>query len=193
MKGGLLLVLILAFSFCLYTQEGGQDMSPEEEAWMSYMQPGAEHAMLAKMVGEWKVETKMWMDPMGEPEFSEGKSVNEMILGGRYLLQTHSGAITMGMPMEGVGIDAYDNVKKKYISLWMDNFGTGVAYAEGEWDEEAGGIVCWGTMTDPMTGSDLEYKMVITHHDEDHSQMDMYMVMGDEEIKSMEMHYKRVK
>ena len=132
MKRLLGVVFCLIFAVQISAQDMG-DMSAEENAWMSFMQPGEMHEMLARQAGEWNIEAKMWMDPSAPPEITRGKAVSEMILGGRYLKTTQTGT-SMGMLMEGMGIDAYDNVKKKFISIWIDNFGTGIAYAEGEYD-----------------------------------------------------------
>jgi len=39
----------------------------------------------------------------------------------------------MGMPFEGMGLDGYDNASKEYISIWIDNMGTGIMYMKGKW------------------------------------------------------------
>ena len=48
-------------------------------------------------------------------------------------------------------------------------------------------------MTDPVSGVDSKYKIVTTFIDDDTSLMEMYMVMDDSEIKTMEMKSARVK
>lgn len=59
----------------------------------------------------------------------------KMILGGRFLQQEVNGEM-MGMPMNGIGITGYDNLKKKYVGFWIDNMGTGMYTMEGEMDKE---------------------------------------------------------
>jgi len=182
--------LILFFlSFQINAQEG-MPSGDEMKAWMEYMTPGEMHKMLANDVGEWHTKIKMWMAPGTEPMISEGTSVNEMILGGRYLKSTHN-AITMGMPMEGISITAFDNAKKEFISIWMDNMGTGIMIASGPYDEATNTITLLGTMVDPMTGKDIPVKEVIKPIDENNQVFEMYMEHEGKEFKTMEIEYKR--
>ena len=37
----------------------------------------------------------------------------------------------MGQPFSGVGIDGYDNLRKKYVTTWIDTMGTGIFSMEG--------------------------------------------------------------
>jgi hypothetical protein len=101
----------LLFSTRIFSQDNEQ-MDPQTKAWMEYMTPGDMHKMLAGSNGSWKTKIHMWMAPGTEPMVSEGTSVNEMILGGRYQRSTHSGDF-MGMPMEGMNILGFDNATKE--------------------------------------------------------------------------------
>ena len=186
-------LLSLLVGFFFVSQISAQDMGDNsQDAWMSFMQPGEMHQLLAKQVGEWNVELKMWMDPSAPPEVSSGTVECEMILGGRYLKTTEKGT-AMGMPMEGMGIDGYDNVKKKFVSIWIDNFGTGIATMEGDYDPETKTLTSTGTMTDPASGADSEFKMVVTYVDDDTTLSEMFTIMGDQEVKMMEMKSTRIK
>jgi hypothetical protein len=67
----------------------------------------------------------------GAPEsVSAGTSVNRLVLGGRFLEQIYKGT-SMGMPFEGIGFTGYDNVRQKYVGMWMDTFGTGIMTSTG--------------------------------------------------------------
>lgn len=184
-----LFISLFFFSFQINAQEG-MPSGDEMKAWMEYMSPGEMHKMLANDVGEWHTKIKMWMAPGTEPMISEGTSVNEMILGGRYLKSTHN-AITMGMPMEGISITAFDNAKKEFISIWMDNMGTGIMVASGPYDQATNTITLVGTMVDPMTGKDMPVKEVIKPIDENNQIFEMYMEHEGKEFKTMEIEYKR--
>ena len=70
------------------------------------------------------------MAPGAPPDVSEGSSENRWVLGGRYLQQIYKGS-SMGMPFEGIGYTAYDNVQEQYLGFWMDSFGTGLMTTEG--------------------------------------------------------------
>ena len=38
------------------------------------------------------------------------------------------------MPFEGMGIVGYDNLLKKFVSVWIDNMGTGLMPGTGTYD-----------------------------------------------------------
>ena len=141
---------------------------------MELIQPSAVHHQMAGMVGTWKTTMKMWEGP-GEPATSEGTVTCEMILGGLYLVSRHT-AEWMGMPFEGMGLDAYDNAQKEFISLWIDNFGTGVMQLKGHATQDNLGIDYVGTMFDPMTMSELKIRQEVRHQGPDQYTFTMYRV-----------------
>jgi len=171
---------LFSFSFLL-----AQDQDEMMKKWMDYMTPGAMHEMMAKTVGEWTFVSKYWMDPSAPPTVSNGKSVNEMILGGRYLKSMNYSDV-MGMPMEGLNILAYDKATNEFFSFWIDNMGTGMTMARGKYDEKTKLCSMKGTMVDPMTGKEMEYRQTMKFIDDDNQQMEMYMISDGKEIKSME-------
>lgn len=160
--------------------------------WEAYMTPGQMHEMLAKQSGDWVFESKMWMDPNAEPEIYKGTATISMILGGRYQEMKTFGEM-MGMQMEGRSITAYDNGKKEFISTWIDNFGTGLMLTTGKYDEATNSVVMTGKMYEPMSGTDMNVKTVGKFIDENKSTFEMYMIMGDQEFKTMELTYTRKK
>jgi len=113
-----------------------------------------------------------------------------MLLGGRYQQMTVTGKM-MGMDFNGIGINGFDNAKKVYVSSWIDNFGTGLMFMEGQFDEASKKIIFKGTMVDPMTGKDTEYKETIKAIDENNMEMEMFTVVGGKDIKNMEIKYSR--
>jgi len=184
-KFSLIAVLgITLFSFSSYAQEMNQDMTPEMKAWMEYMTPGEMHKLLAKNVGTWESTITMWMAPNTPPTTNVGSSVNEMILGGRYLQSKHSGNFS-GMPMEGIGLEAYDNAKKSFYSTWVDNMGTGIMYLTGKYDPATKTITYEGTAVDPTTGKDMKVRETMKYIDDRHSEMEMFMIDGGNAFKSM--------
>jgi hypothetical protein len=158
--------------------------------WMEYMTPGTPHQALAKMVGNWKAIVTMYQ-ASGEQNKSEGTASYEMVLGGRYLKSTFKGNM-MGMPFEGMGLDAYDNASKDYISIWVDNMGTGLMYMKGKWNDDSKTIVYMGTVVSPITGKDEKSKTVYKKIDDDHMLMTTYMYADDKEVKQMEIEYTRM-
>lgn len=154
------------------------------------MTPGTAHQEFAQAVGNWKASVTSYMG--GQEMKSEGSAIHEMILGGRYLKSTFKGNM-MGMPFEGMSLDAFDNATKEYINVWIDSFGTGIMLMKGKKDDKSKEIVYTGTMVDPMTGKDSMVKNVIKNIDADHQLMVMYMIEDGKEVKNMEIEYTRVK
>ncbi len=188
----LLILLILGVSMLAYAQDK-KEMTPEEKAWMEYMTPGAMHEHMAKMTGEWKTHSTFWNYPGAEAQSAEGKLVNEMILGGRYLKGNYSGDM-MGMPFEGISFEAYDNAAKKFFNVWIDNFGTGIMTGVGEMNKETNELHYELTFTNMMDGTPAKAREVFKFIDDDHMLMEMYMTTPDgTEWKSMEIKYDRVK
>jgi len=176
----LMAFILFSSSFLL-----AQDQDEMMKKWMDYMTPGSMHEMMAKTVGEWTFVSKYWMDPSAPPTVSNGKSVNEMILGGRYLKSMNYSDV-MGMPMEGLNILAYDKATNEFFSFWVDNMGTGMTMARGKYDEKSKVCDMKGTMVDPMTGKEMQYRQTMKFIDDNNQQMEMYMISDGKETKSME-------
>lgn len=171
-------------------------MSEEEaamhEAWMKAAMPGEAHKHLANDVGEWTFVIRWWMAPGTEAMTSKGTSSAKMIYDGRYVKETVQ-ADMGGHAFEGESIVGYDNLKNKYVSIWLDNASTGIMYSEGDWDEKSQSVVMFGTAIDPMTGKEFNGKSVITMPGENTRKMEYYQPGPDGKMfKSMEIDYKRV-
>lgn len=159
---------------------------PGMKAMMAYATPGDVHKMLASSTGNWTEEVSMWMKPGAPPMTSKAEAHNEMLLGGRYL-QTKSTGNFSGMPFEGIGVTGYDNIKKKFVSSWIDNMGTGMMYMWGSWNAATKSITFTGKMVDPMaSGKEVSYKQVWKFIDNNHQVIEMYSVMNGKEMKTME-------
>jgi Protein of unknown function (DUF1579) len=167
-----------------------QNTTAQQQAWLEYMTPSAGHNVLADHAGEWKTITTFWMDPAAPPQKYEGSARNEMIMGGRYLKSYYTGNM-MGMPFEGMSLEGYDNAKKEYTSIWVDNFGTGTSISTGKYDEKIKSIIYKGTVYDPMAGKDTPIKEIIKTIDKDHHVMEMYSIIDGKEIKTMEVSFER--
>jgi hypothetical protein len=171
------------------------DSATAMKAWMDYATPGEPHKALAKSDGNWTAETSMWMEPDKPAMTSTGASTNKMILGGRYQMAEHKGSF-MGMPFEGVAITGYDNHKKKYVSTWIDNMGTGIMQMEGTWDEASKTMTMEGQMDDiTREGRKCEMKEIFKIIDDDHHVMEMYGPdqKTGKQYKTMEIKYTRKK
>lgn len=169
----------------------GEKKDPMMEAWMKSATPGEPHKVLEGLAGSWTTKTTWWMAPGAPPEESAGTSDVKVILGGRYIEDTAAGT-AMGMPFEGRGITGYDNIKKKYISMWIDNMSTSLMTAEGTLDAKTNTINSKGEYLDPMG---KKHKVRMTHKLEaDTHVFTMFDTPpGKKEFKTMEMVYTRKK
>jgi len=189
-------VLIIALAFLAvassnsFAQNEGMNMDEQMKIWMEYMTPGSMHEMMAKHVGTWKMVSRMWMDPNAEPQVSEGTVDAEMILGGRYLKMVAKFP-AMGMQTEGWSLEAFDNGKKEFINIWIDNMGTGVAISTGKYDEATKSIIYHGKMYDPVAGKDTDYKSVSRMISDNEMIFEMFSNYDGKEIKMMEINYTR--
>jgi hypothetical protein len=127
-----------------------EDMAAMMEAWQKAGQPGEHHKHLAVIVGSWEAETKMWMDPSGEPTVMPATAQYEMIMDGRFLMETIKSEF-MGQPFTGHGLYGFNNNTGKLQASWIDNMSTGIYTYEGSINEAGDEIVLTGKYMDPMT------------------------------------------
>lgn len=171
------------------------DSATATKAWMEYATPGEMQKMMAKSDGTWSGENTMWMENGGKPMMSKSEATNKMIFDGRYQVSEHKGDF-MGMPFEGMSIVGYDNSKKKFVSTWIDNMGTGIMHGEGDWNPSTKSIEFKGKMTDPSRpGKDCDFREVFTFIDDNTQKMEMYGPDSKtgKEYKTMEIKYTRKK
>lgn len=165
-----------------------QDQAEMMKKWQDYMTPSAVHKNFEKQCGTWSADITQYMGP--QEMKAQGKAVFEMILGGRYMKSSFNSTM-MGMPMEGFGLDAYDNLTKEYISIWLDNMGTGVLYMKGKYDEATKSLIYTGDMVDPMSGKNIKTKTVTKFINDNKIVFDMFTVEGNQETKNMTVTYTR--
>ncbi len=169
------------------------DSATATKAWMDFATPGDMHKMLAKSDGNWTGETTMWMEEGGEPMKSTSECSNKMVLDGRYQISEHKGNF-MGMPFGGISTTGYDNSKKKFVSTWIDNMGTGVMYMEGDWNAGNKSIEFKGKMTDPTRpGKDCDIREIYSFIDDNTQKLEMFGPdpKTGKEIKTMEIKFTR--
>jgi len=171
-------------------------MSAEQKAMMDKMAkaatPGAPHAMLAKLAGDWACTVKYQMDPSQPPQESQSAATITGLMEGRYIQEVDAGQMG-GMPFNGMGVTGFDNVSGKYVSTWIDNMGTGIETSVGTADA-SGKVINWvATMNDPTTGKPTKSRMVTTIIDDNHHTLEMFNTPpgAKKEMKVMTIDYVR--
>lgn len=166
------------------------DQQAMMELWKQAATPGEPHKLFATLVGSWTTTTKEWMEP-GKPAMeSAGTAEMKMLLDGRFLYQEFNGQM-MGQPFNGIGIDAYDNMTKKYMTAWMDSMGTGIFLMEGTASPDGRTITLRGSHPEPGGGK-MTHRAIWKIIDADNQTFDMYGAHhGQKEMKMMEIVYTR--
>ncbi len=168
------------------TEQTQADQQKMMQEYIKLMAPGPSHDYFKGFVGKWDVTTTAWMAPGAPPTTSKGSSESALVLDGRFLMTKFKGAM-FGMPFEGMQVDGYDNMKKKYVTWWIDNSSTGFYFLEGERDTTTGVLTMKADWPDPMSGSSVGVRAVTTWKNPDEYVYEMYMTPpGGKEIKSLE-------
>lgn len=198
----ILMITLMTATAILPARTQPSTNQPSESEMMATMtelaQPGENHKHFEKLAGEWAYSVKWWMNPQSPPMESTGTTVAKLVMGGRYLVSNHTGKMSMpgpdgkvmDMEFQGMSIEGYDNVKKKFVSSWIDNLGTGIENSEGVYDPEAKTLTYIGTY-EPMPGMVTRNRQVVKCTDEDHHTMEMFETRGGTEVKVMEISYTR--
>ena len=170
--------------------EKQMDQQAMMELWKQMGLPGEPHKLFASLAGSWTTTSKEWMEPRMPPTESTGTAEMKMLLDGRFLYQEYN-AQMMGQPFTGIGIDAYDNTTKKYVTAWMDSMGTGIFIMEGTASADGKTITLKGQHGE-LGGGQMTHRAVWKILDNNTQTFDMYGAHhGGKETKMMEIVYTR--
>ncbi len=164
---------------------GPEDMAAMMAA-REMAKPSAEHQRIAALAGTWDQTYKMYMTPGQEPLVAKGKSVNTMILGGRFLEFRIEGG-EGEMRVEGLSVMGFDRRAGKYTLVGFDTWGTYYVTGAGDWDETAKAWKLPGEHTDPQTGRKESYTFVIRPESADRNVMEILFHLPDgQTLKAVE-------
>jgi hypothetical protein len=158
------------------------------------------HKVLTDLDGNWNYTIKFWMnpDPNASPQQSKGTATRKSVMGGRFVVMDVSGKMQMpgedgkmkDMQFKGMGVEGYDNVKKKFVASWIDNMGTGIQFSDGTYDP-ATKTLTYTSEIEPMPGMKMPVREVIKVADNNHMALEWYENHGGQEKKTMEINYTR--
>jgi hypothetical protein len=187
------LCLVLAASIAMAKdKKHGKHMDPQAmmEMYQKLATPGEPHKLFASLVGSWTTTSKEWMEPGKPPTESTGTAEMKMVLDGRFLQQEFNSQM-MGQPFSGIGINGYDNLRKKYVTTWIDTMGTGFFHMEGTASADGKTITLKGRHEEPG-GGHMTHRAVWKIVDSDTQTFDMYGThQGGKEMKMLEIAYTR--
>jgi Protein of unknown function (DUF1579) len=180
----------------------GQPPNPEEmmKQMMEMSKLNENHKLLADMNGNWNYSIKMWMspDPNAKPQESKGTATRKSAMGGRYATMDVTGKLQMpgpdgkmkDMQFKGMAVEGYDNMKKKFVSSWIDNMGTGIQFSDGTYDPTSKTFT-FTSEIEMMPGMKTPVREVLKMTDKDHMLLEWYENRGGQEKKTMEIAYTR--
>ena len=194
-------VFLLALLFIAPANAQEQPDSAKQAEMMAYYielgQPAEEHQMLAKLTGTWKQEIIYWSEPGAEPMTASAVTVNEMILGGRFLQCVAEGE-AMGQKAESLLLLGFDRRNKLYTQIALDTWGTYYVTAAGEYNEDTKTITTSGEEDVKLMGFTQVYDMTVKFVSDDEYITELifkdeFMTKGKGPYKMMEIVHRRVK
>jgi hypothetical protein len=187
-----LVLVITASPLMAKDKKPVKQMDPQAtmEVYQKLATPGEPHKQLASLAGRWTTKTKEWMEPDKPPMESAGTCDFKMLLDGRFLQQEFTSEM-MGQPFSGVGISAYDNLRKRYVTAWIDTMGTGIFMMEGTASADGKTITLKGQHDEPG-GGHMTHRAVWKIVDGNTQSFDMYGThKHGKEMKMLEIAYTR--
>jgi hypothetical protein len=154
--------------------------------------PGPHHERFAKLVGDWDTTMTMWFPDPQNPVTTTGRARYDTILGGLYLAITYTGT-AMGRPFNGRGITGYDVARKQYCHTWCDDMSSTIQYKTGNFIDDGKTLVMHGEIADASSPEPIKMRDVLTHFDDDHERYESFVTLGGNEMKAMEVDYRKVK
>lgn len=136
-----------------------------------FPKPGAEHAILQKMVGDWDVI----MDMNGQKE--KCRATYKSICGGMWVESDFEGKVA-GIPFSGHGVDGYDLAKKKYIGIWVDSMTSAPMHMSGDYNADKKTLTMSGETTEP-DGSQGKFRTTTVLKSDDAFTFQMFMAGPD--------------
>ncbi len=148
--------------------------------------PGPEHEKMKELEGTWDAV----MDMGGQK--TPAKSVYKSICGGMWLESDFEGSFGESK-FQGHGFDGYDQIKKKYVGVWVDSMSSKPMHFEGDLDPKTNITTMKGESVDPE-GNTVKFKTTTHRKDKDHFTFAMFMILPDgKEHQSFTIEYTRRK
>jgi Protein of unknown function (DUF1579) len=179
-------------------KSAAQHSDAEMQKMMELSKLNDNHKLLSSLDGNWDYTLKFWMnpDPKAPPQESAGSATRKTIMDGRYVVMDVNGKFQMpgadGKPQDvdfkGMGLEGYDNVKKKFVASWVDNMGTGIEFSEGKYDPATKSFT-YTSEIEPMPGAKTKVREVLKVTDDNHMMLEWYEMHGGKEKKTMEINY----
>jgi Protein of unknown function (DUF1579) len=143
------------------------------QACMAAATPGEMQKHLTDEVGVWNGKVTNFM-PGSEPLNSECVSTVTSLMDGRFIKCEIKGEMPGMGPFNGLGIYGFDNVSKKFVSMWIDNMGTGIMNGTGDLSAD-GKTMTWACSANcPLTKKAMAIREIDTMTGPNTKRMEMF-------------------
>lgn len=142
--------LVAGTALTARSQDPGEDMMKK---WAELAAPGAKHAEIVKLAGDWDVTSRVWMGGPGSPAMeSKGTMTIEPILGGRFV-RFHGSCDFMGRPCGQDGYLGYDTFRKRYVGTFLNGMSTAILTVEGGPSQDGKAFHMYGKLDEFLDGT----------------------------------------
>lgn len=148
----------------------------------------ANHALLAELAGKWNYVLKMSVGPDRIVE-TTGVVVRKPIMDGRFMVADFSveklpraGGRLEKVNFHGRSIEGYDDAKKKFVTVWIDNQSNGFTIFEGTYD----------AASHSFTYETENAREVITVLDPRHYRLEWFQQQNGQMTRTIEINYTRM-
>ncbi len=139
--------------------------------------PGKAHQVLAKHVGTWECDVKMFFQgPNAPPSEFKGVEVNRLVSGDMYLQSSFNCPMGDRGDFEGHSLMGYDHRIKKYIGMSVNSFTTVPTQLKGNYNKDANTFTVYSTSVDG-SGKELKSKHITTWLDESTKKLEVFLLV----------------
>jgi hypothetical protein len=148
------------------TNKPAQSADDQMKSAMANAAPGAAHAGLAKLAGEYTTVTRFIMAPGAPAQESTGEAKLWMTLDGRFLSEDDSGTF-FGQPTKGFKFLGYNNASKRYEGIWTYTMSTSIMSLNGT-SNDGGKTINFVANYDDENGVKQQLAILMRQVDNDH-------------------------
>ncbi len=193
LAGVLTAALILPGIVAPASQNPTPDRAPAAvtERAKQFTEPGPNHKVLERFVGEWTAEVRLFQGEQASPP-SPGKAEARWLMPGRWVQMGLEGTL-LGRPMQSSTIVGYDNFKQSFVMTVVHSTDTAMLRAEGDLTRDGKELVAYGTMDEYLTGEhDKMVKYVYRFVSPDEIIFEVHdLHIGEPHTKVVEIRYRR--
>jgi hypothetical protein len=155
--------------------------------------PGEMHKLLAGQAGKWTGKQTMWMAPGADPLTADCNSNCTSIMDGRFVNCAFDSVCPLMGSYKGQGIAGYDNVSKKFQSIWIDNHSSAMMVGTGSLSPDGKSITWKYEYTCPILKKPTSMREVETFTGPNSKTMEMFSIdpKSGKEFQMMKIELKR--